>query len=224
MWCGGKENFYSYNSKVMVARYFLRRLAFLSIIFGLIVPAQFAYATPPTLPCSRYSFEEVYSLDQNSLPAGVSLLEVAISRDGVDKNYFLKNSNSKPLVIDLGPPSQNKLKFVDDKAYRKIAESDTEWYEEKQVAYADAGSLYVLARRNKDIPNPLSFSSDTKPTSIAPVRFSIAAQYNEQPIAIIGTLSYVLVEHDCAAEKAAVPQTRGFWAAVLGFFVSLKFW
>jgi peptidoglycan hydrolase-like protein with peptidoglycan-binding domain len=36
------------------------------------------------------------------------------------------------------------------------------------------------------------------------VRFSIAAQYNGKPTTITGTLSYTLLEHDCATGKVAI--------------------
>ena len=195
---------------------FSQRSGFLFlIIFSLIAPAQFAFATTPTVPCSRYGFLEVYSLDQNNLPVGISLRQ-----DGVTKNYFLKNSSPQPLVIDFGSKSQHQIRLQNGEAYIEAVDSDVKYYEEKPIR----GSLYDLARLNKEIPNPASFSSNTKPTPMAPVRFSIIAQYNKKPITITGTLSYVLVENDCATEKAVAPQTRSFWAVVLDFFASFKFW
>jgi len=202
--CGvGERNFYSYNSRIMIVRYFLQRLGFLFIIFALIVPAHFAYATPPSIPCYRYSLREIYAVNQNSLPDGVSFVDLGIP--------YLQNISHQPLVFNI--PDEYPYKLVDGKEYFKRT-GETQWYE---YGYEPpAHSLYELSHLYNEIP-PASYSNTTKPEPIAPVLFSLPAQYGERPVTITGTVSYEPVDRDCYT-------TRGFWAVVFEFFASLKFW
>lgn len=193
----------------MMAQFFSQRTIAPFIVILFFVPTQFAYATPPSPPCFRYYFVEVYSLDASSLPAGVSLLNMTTGR----KTYFLKNASPQPLIVQL-PGTSQILKLVNGKNYTRST-VEPGWYEHEY-----SSDLYTLARINKKIPHPNSFGSDTQPSPIAPVRFTIAAQYDGQLINITGTLSYVLYEYDCAARK----KTSSFWTSVLELFASFKFW
>ena len=202
----------------MIARYFLQQLAFLFIIFGLIIPAQFAYATPPVVQCYQYGFNEIYSVDKTSLPKDVSFESIP-AKAGFVNQSFLKNSSSNHLIIDFNVAYRDKIKLVDGGVYRKI--NDMDWYAETRYF----SSLYALVHINKEIPNANAYNSNEKPQQqIDPVHFSIAAQYNDRPITITGTVSYVLTERDCTAKNSVTPRPKGLWNVILEFFASFKFW
>ena len=187
------------------------------MIFSFFISTQFAYATPSVVPCFRYGFNEMYSVDQTSLPEGVSFQSVPLKIGFINKS-FLKNSSPNPFVIDFDQDHYDKIKLVDGGVYRQI--NDGDWYGETEYF----SSLYALVHINKEIPNANLYNSNEKPMSLDPIRFSIVAKYNDRPTTITGTVSYVLTERDCATQNTVAPRAKSFWTVVLEFLASLKFW
>lgn len=198
---------------------FLRHVVLLAIAVAIMTPLQFAHATTPSLPpCFHYSFKETYNLDTRSLPNGVSLFQTS-------NNYFLRNTSSKPLIITLTVPgTTGQLKLVDGKAYRTAIGSETRWYEEKQEDYGPASSLPMLARLAKDILFVGSYSSNAKPSTPSPVRFSISGNYDGNPLVITGTLTYLPQENNCGQPQVEAFDSGGMWTVIRDFFLGLKFW
>ena len=222
-------------------------IMFVLLAAALAIPTQFVYATSIGPPCQRFNYTESYVLDPITLPPLVALRE-EVSPGGIYKWYFLDNTSSKPLIVQYKDSYQTQVKLVDSKVYNKSSDA-TDWSSSSK--YANWNSLYNLVRIDAKIQDPIS--ADVMPAPIAPIYFSLTAQLSGQPISITGTLSYILIEHDCATGKVKVvgktdiqktdtattsksvdtsdqvvqqdvEQEKSFWARILQFLVSLKFW
>ncbi len=195
----------------------------LFLTFSFVALAPFAQAMSIDGNCYRYSYTERYVVDTNTLPPFVTVRK-EVSPDGINTSYFLYNESSKPLIVQYkGSSIQTQLKLADSKAYYKSS-YDTDWFEITDTLFSEinkssydtgwfkkitdtsysaiSSSLYYFV----DIDSVI-FRSNTKPAPLAPVRFSIAAQYNGQPVNITGTLSYILLDRDCSTGKIVIADT-----------------
>ncbi len=172
----------------------------LFLTFSFVALAPFAQAAISESVCYRYSYMEVYTADMNTLPPYVTVRK-DVSPGGIYSAYLLDNASSKPLIVQYRDSYQTQLKLVDSKAYNNNESNATDWF------WGGDNSLSTLVRIDSKVPSSDTFSSNAKPAALAPVRFSIAAQHNGQPVNITGTLSYTLLEHDCSTGKVVIADT-----------------
>lgn len=173
----------------MIIQSFTRASTYFLLIFSLTVPIQFAGATLLAPVCYRYSYAENYALDESTLPPYVTLQVYGGSSS-------LNNASSKPLILQHNGASHPEIKLVDSKTYMRWLDT-TEW---KEAAYG----IHNFAQFDTEIPFDKIKNSNTRPTPISPIHFVISGQHNGKPVSITGTLSFILVERDCATDKVIV--------------------
>lgn len=148
-------------------------------------------------PCFRYSFSEIYTLDEASIPDGVSVREYS-NVDGSTHFFYLTNTSPNILMLTGGL----LIKLVDGREFTRSFSSGGRWTErDPKVSYAKLNALTRIGDSSRStIPNTDTYSSNDVPNLPEPVHFEIPATYSGQPITIAGILSYKLQERDCQSK------------------------
>ena len=188
----------------MITKSFKRIIIVSFLVLSIVASPRFVNALT-VLKCYRYSYTENYTIDTKVFPPLVTLREV-VTPGGIYKYYFLNNAGSKPLFVQYKDYFQTKVKFVDNKVYNKPSD-ETSWFNRTDISNSSNwNSLYNLARIENKIPSPTIYNSNTKPAPLASIPFFFTIEYDGQFTNITGTLSYIMLEHDCSSGEVVIAE------------------